>query len=56
MKFIGVLLLVVVGNAMSYGVTLPQVIWLLVGIGLVFFDVVQYLIKKEIHWRYKRRY
>ena len=39
MKFIGLLLLVIIGNAMNYGITLSLVFWFLVGLGMVFFDV-----------------
>lgn len=45
MKFIGLLVLVVIGNAMSYGITFSLVFWFLVGLGLVFFDVITHWMK-----------
>lgn len=55
MKFIGLLVLVVIGNAI-YGITFSLVFWFLVGLGMVFFDVITYWMKSEITTRNRRRH
>jgi hypothetical protein len=55
MKFIGLLILVVIGNAMSYGITFSLVFWFLVGLGMVFFDVITYWMKSKIINKNRRR-
>ena len=55
MKFIGLLILVVIGNAMSYGITLSLVLWFLVGLGMVFFDVLTHWMKEEITTSNRKR-
>jgi uncharacterized iron-regulated membrane protein len=55
MKFVGLLVLVVIGNAMSYGVTFSLVFWFLVGLGMVFFDVITHWMKSEISSSNRRR-
>lgn len=56
MKFIGLLLLVIIGNAMNYGITLSLVFWFLVGLGMIFFDVLTHWMKVEISSSKRRRY
>jgi hypothetical protein len=56
MKFIGLLLLVVIGNALERGVTLELIFWFLVGLGMVFFDVITHWMKVEISSKRRRRY
>ena len=57
MKFIGLLLLVIIGNAMEHGgITLELIFWFLVGLGMVFFDVLTHWMKVEISSRKRRRY
>jgi len=56
MKFIGLLLLVVIGNAIERGgVTLELIFWFLVGIAMVFFDVLIHWMKCQITSSTRRR-
>lgn len=56
MKFIGLFLLVVTLNALERGVTLSLIFWFLVGIAMVFFDVITHWMKVEISSSKRRRY
>jgi hypothetical protein len=56
MRFIGLLILVVIGSAMSYGLTFSLIFWFLVGLGMVFFDVITFSIKEEIRVNKRKRY
>ena len=55
MKFIGLILLVIIANAMNYGITLSLIFWFLVGLGMVFFDVITHWMKCEITSSTRRR-
>jgi hypothetical protein len=55
MKFIGLLLMLVGAISMNHGITISLVFWFLVGLGMVFFDVITHWMKCEITSRTRRR-
>jgi hypothetical protein len=56
MKFIGLLLMLVAAIAMNHGITISLIFWFLIGLGMVFFEVITHWMKSEITSRNRRRY